>query len=85
LGCLDGRVLATDIYGVANGIKNADGILLGGFDMVNVQKNLSPDLTMRYLLEYLVRSGVKLSKTLLDAVREECSDRYGSGHCLDQT
>ena len=43
MGCLDGRVLATDIYGVANGIKNADGILLGGFDMVNVQKNLSPD------------------------------------------
>jgi uncharacterized protein YoxC len=36
--------LATDIYGVAYGIKNADGILLGGFDMVNVQKNLSPDL-----------------------------------------
>ena len=36
-------VLAIDIYGVANGIKNADGILLGGFDMVNVQKNLSPD------------------------------------------
>jgi len=35
--------LATDIYGIANGIKNADGILLGGSDMVNVQKNLSPD------------------------------------------
>ena len=43
MGCLDGRVLATDIYGVAYGIKDADGILLGGFDMVNVQKNLSPD------------------------------------------
>jgi hypothetical protein len=36
--------LATDIYGIANGIKNADGILLGGSHMVNVQKNLSPDL-----------------------------------------
>jgi hypothetical protein len=35
--------LATDIYGVAYGIKNADGVLLGGSDMVNVQKNLSPD------------------------------------------
>jgi len=35
--------LATDIYGVAYGIKNADGILLGGSYMVNVQKNLSPD------------------------------------------
>ncbi len=43
IGLLDGRVLATDIYGVANGIKNADGILCGGSHMVNVQKNLSPD------------------------------------------
>jgi len=43
LGCLDGRVLAIDIYGITYGIKNADGILLGGSYMVNVQKNLSPD------------------------------------------
>tara|TARA_Y100000592_G_scaffold9960_1_gene14105 strand:- start:182 stop:346 length:165 start_codon:yes stop_codon:yes gene_type:complete len=35
--------LAINIYAVAYGIKNADGILLGGSDMVNVQKNLSPD------------------------------------------
>jgi hypothetical protein len=33
--------LAIDIYAVAYGIKNADGIFLGGSDMVNVQKNLS--------------------------------------------
>ena len=44
MGCLDGRVLSIDIYGITYGSKNADGILLGGFDMVNVQKNLSPDL-----------------------------------------
>jgi hypothetical protein len=43
LGCLDGRVLATDIYGVAYGIKDADGILPGGSDMVNVSKDLSPE------------------------------------------
>ena len=42
MGCLDGRVLATDIYAVANGIKNADGILLGGSYMVHVSKDLSP-------------------------------------------
>ena len=42
MGCLDGRVLATDLYGVANGIKNANGILLGGFDMGHVSKDLSP-------------------------------------------
>jgi len=35
--------LAIDIYGITNGIKGADGILLGGSYMVNVQKNLSPD------------------------------------------
>jgi len=35
--------LAIDIYGIAYGIKNADGVLLGGSDMVNVQKNLSPE------------------------------------------
>ena len=29
-------------------------------------------------------SRVKLSKTLLDAVREERSDRYGSGRYLDR-
>jgi hypothetical protein len=43
LGCLDGRILAIDIYGITYGIKNADGILPGGSDMVNVQKNLSLD------------------------------------------
>ena len=43
----DDWVLAIDIYGVTYGIKNADGILLGGSDMVNVQKNLSPDLLGR--------------------------------------
>jgi len=48
LGCLDGRVLAIDIYGITYGIKNADGILPGGFDMVNVQKNLSPDPYWKY-------------------------------------
>jgi len=46
LGCLDGRILAIDIYGITYGIKNADGILPGGSDMVNVQKNLSPELTL---------------------------------------
>jgi hypothetical protein len=34
--------LATDIYAVTYGIKNADGILLGGFDMGHVSKDLSP-------------------------------------------
>jgi len=43
LGYLDGRVLATDIYGVAHGIKNANGIFPGGFDMGHVSKDLSPD------------------------------------------
>jgi len=37
--------LAIDIYAVAYGIKNAGGILLGGFDMGHVSKDLSPDLT----------------------------------------
>ena len=46
MGCLDGRVLATNIYGVAHGIKNADGILPGGFDMGHVSKDLSPELTL---------------------------------------
>ncbi len=35
--------MATDIYGVTNGIKGADGVLFRGSHMVNVQKNLSPD------------------------------------------
>jgi hypothetical protein len=35
--------MATDIYGVAYGIKDADGILPGGSDMVNVSKDLSPE------------------------------------------
>ena len=35
--------MAIDIYGVAYGIKNADGILPGGSDMVNVSKDLSPE------------------------------------------
>jgi hypothetical protein len=43
LGCLDGRVLAINIYRVTNGIKSADGILPGGFDMGHVSKDLSPD------------------------------------------
>ena len=34
--------MATDIYGVAHGIKNADGILLGGSYMGHVSKDLSP-------------------------------------------
>jgi hypothetical protein len=48
---------------------------------------LSPDLIGFSALKRSrpIRSGVKLSKTLPDTVREECSDSYGSGHCLDQT
>jgi hypothetical protein len=46
LGCLDGRILAIDIYGITYGIKNADGILPGGSDMVNVSKDLSRELTL---------------------------------------
>jgi hypothetical protein len=33
--------LAINIYGITYGIKNADGILPGGSDMVNVSKDLS--------------------------------------------
>ena len=39
----DDWVLAIDIYGVTYGIKNADGILLGGFDMGHVSRDLSPE------------------------------------------
>jgi len=34
--------LAINIYGITYGIKNADGILLGGSYMVHVSKDLSP-------------------------------------------
>ena len=61
MGCLDGRVLAINIYRVTNGIKNADGILPGGSDMVNVSKDLSPELTLLGTPRILegVSSGVK--------------------------
>jgi len=41
--------LADHVHGVADRIKNADGILLGGSYMDDVQKNLIPDPSSRYL------------------------------------
>jgi len=52
--------LAINIYGITYGIKNADGILLGGSYMVHVSKDLSPDPLATGIGITVNGSGVKL-------------------------
>jgi len=81
--------LAIDIYGITYGIKNANGILPGGSHMVNVSKDLNPELTLLgtpCILEG-VGSGVKLPNELVLAgtVKEVATCWRSSGNKLQAT